>query len=122
MSEPKPVYYVPVYAIEQDDGELTVTEPPAGDPRAAYVRARPTNINFPHDPSLSILLNDLINVCLYSGASQIAILRGIETSGLEFLRAGAYGRLELANCGTLVLIRFPGHDGGPPAEHFSNDQ
>jgi hypothetical protein len=113
MTEPKPVY-----VIEQNDGELTTVDPPASDFQAPGAEPRIT-AQFPYDPSLRILADDLRVVCGYSGATDIAILRGIVAPTLEWNHDGRHASLNLADAGTLILIRFPGHDGGLPAEHFN---
>jgi hypothetical protein len=113
MTEPKPVY-----VIEQNDGELTAVDPPASDFQAPGAEPRIT-AQFPYDPSLRILADDLRIVCGYSGATNIAILRVIVAPTLEWNHDGRHASLNLADAGTLILIRFPGHDGGLPAEHFN---
>ena len=103
--EPKPVYTFNPDSTAPADW-LYTTDPLPHD--STY--AGP----YPYDPSLAILLADLREVCLYSGADQVAICRAVDEPVLIVKTDGHYIPLIGARCGTLVMIRFPGHDGGPP--------
>lgn len=103
----------PVYLVEQNDGILTVEDPPLAldGGRLVYCYQPPTGPAWPVDQALSVDLETLRGVADMAGAAQMVILRRVEAPDIYFRRGGDFGQLRGADAGLLVLIRFDVDDG-----------
>lgn len=111
--EPKPIYL-----IEQNNGELTIEEPPLPASARAYCCTPPAPTVWTVNPGLTLEIDTLRRLARTMGAANMAVLRRIEVPDLYFRRGLEYGQLRGADAGTLVLIRFDVHDSGAACEHW----
>jgi hypothetical protein len=115
----------PIYVIEQDDGVLTVEEPPVAldGGRVVYCCGGVSVPTWPTDPALAWDLETLRGVARAAGAAEMAVLRRVEDPDVYWRRDGRFGRLRGADAGTLVLIRFAADDGvARPCEQWEFSQ
>lgn len=112
--EPKPIYL-----IEQNNGDLTVEEPPLPAGARAYCCTPPEPTVWTVDPGLTLEIDTLRRLARAMGAANMTVIRGAESPDIYWRSDGQHASLRGQNAGTLALIRFREHDGGAqPCEQW----